>query len=72
MNIWQENLRCGTRKYKLLPSAFDDANCRRSLEVDTNGDHNTIYADGYYGEVNSFEQYRDSKDFDKKILMTVK
>mgnify|MGYP000868877479 CR=1 FL=1 len=60
-----------SEKYKVIATpAFDDVPIAvEVLEVDTNGDHNTIYADGYYGEVNSFEQYTEIvKTLTKKIL----
>jgi hypothetical protein len=38
-------------------------------EIDENGDYNIINAEGYYGEVNSFEHYVEIvKALAKKIL----
>lgn len=60
-----------SEKYKVLATpCFDNVPVPvEVLEVDANGDHNTIYADGYYGEVNSFEQFTEIvKTLTKKIL----
>jgi len=60
-----------SEKYKVLATpCFDDVPVPvEVLEIDENGDYNTINADGYYGEVNSFEQYAEIvKTLTKKIL----
>ena len=60
-----------SEKYKVLATPyFDDLPVAvEVLEIDGNGDCNTIDADGYYGEVNSFEQYAEIvKTLTKKIL----
>ncbi len=60
-----------SEKYKILATpCFDDVPVPvEVLEIDENGDYNTINADGYYGEVNSFEQYVEIvKTLTKKIL----
>lgn len=60
-----------SEKYKVLATPyFDDVPVAiEVLETDINGDYNTIDADGYYGEVNSFEQYAEIvKKLTKKIL----
>ena len=60
-----------SRKYKVIATpCFDDVPIAiEVLEIDENGDCNTIDADGYYGEVNSFEQYVEIvKALTKKIL----
>ena len=60
-----------SEKYKILATpCFDDVPVPvEVLEIDENGDYNTINADGYYGEVNSFEQYAEIvKTLTKKIL----
>lgn len=60
-----------SEKYKVLATPnFDDVSVPvEVLEIDENGDYNTINADGYYGEVNSFEQYAEIvKTLTKKIL----
>ncbi len=60
-----------SEKYKVLATPnFDDVPVAvEVLEIDVNGDCNTIDADGYYGEVNSFEQYAEIvKILTKKIL----
>jgi len=46
-------------KYKVFATpCFDDVPVAvEVLEIDENGDWNTIDADGYYGQVNSFGQY---------------
>jgi len=46
-------------KYKVMATPFfDDIPVAvELLEINGNGDYNTIDVDGYYGEVNSFEQY---------------
>jgi len=58
-------------KYKVIATpCFDDLSVAvEVMEIDVNGDFNVIDADGYYGEVNSFEQYvKAVKDLTKKIL----
>lgn len=60
-----------SEKYKILATPnFDDVPVPvEVLEVDINGDFNTIDADGYLGEVHSFEQYVEIvKTLTKKIL----
>jgi len=60
-----------SEKYKILATpCFDDVSVAvEVMEIDVNGDCNTIDADGYYGEVNSFEQYVGIvKTLTKKIL----
>lgn len=60
-----------SEKYKILATpCFDDVSVAvEVMEIDVNGDCNTIDADGYYGEVNSFEQYVEIvKALTKKIL----
>lgn len=53
MAVWYSD------KYKVLATPdFDGVSVAvEVMEIDVNGDCNTIDADGYYGEVNSFEQY---------------
>lgn len=53
MAVWN------SEKYKILATPwFDDVPVAvEVMEIDGNGDCNTIAANGYYGEVNSFEQY---------------
>lgn len=65
MAVWYSD------KYKVLATpCFDDVPVAVEVsEIDVNGDCNTIDADGYYGEVNSFEQYvKAVKDLTKKII----
>lgn len=60
-----------SEKYKVLATPdFDNVPVPvEVLEIDVNGDWNTIDADGYYGEVNSFEQYAEAvRTLTKKIL----
>lgn len=60
-----------SEKYKLLATPnFDEIPVPvEVLEIDVNGDWNTIDADGYYGDVNSFEQYTEAvKTLTKNIL----
>jgi hypothetical protein len=60
-----------SEKYRVLATPyFDDVPVAiEVLEIDVNGDYNTIDADGYYGEVDSFEQYVEIvKTLAKKIL----
>lgn len=60
-----------SEKYKVLATpCFDEIPVPvEVLEIDENGDCNTIDADGYYGEVDSFEQYADIvKTLTKGIL----
>ena len=60
-----------SEKYKVLATPdFDDVPVPVEVsEIDVNGDCNTIDADGYYGEVNSFEHYVEIvKALAKKIL----
>ena len=60
-----------SEKYKLLATpCFDDVPVAVEVqEIDVNGDCNIVDADGYYGEVNSFEQYVEIvKTLTKKIL----
>lgn len=60
-----------SEKYKVLATPdFDDVTVAvEVMEIDVNGDYNTIDADGYYGEVSSFEQYAEIvKTLTKKIL----
>lgn len=53
MAVWYSD------KYKVLATPdFDGVSVAvEVMEIDVNGDCNVIDADGYYGEVNSFEQY---------------
>ena len=48
-----------SERYKVMATPFFDniPVAVEVLEIDENGDCNTIDADGYYGEVISFEQY---------------
>lgn len=65
MAVWYSD------KYKVLATPdFDGVPVAvEVMEIDVNGDCNVIDADGYYGEVNSFEQYVEIvKTFTKKIL----
>jgi len=65
MAVWYSD------KYKVLAAPhFDNVPVAvEVMEIDVNGDCNTIDAEGYYGEVNSFEQYvKAVKDLTKKIL----
>ncbi len=60
-----------SEKYKVLATPnFDEVPIPIEVsEVDENGDYNIIDAEGYYGEVNSFEQYSEIvKILTKKIL----
>lgn len=60
-----------SKNYKVLATpCFDDVPVAvEVLEINANGDYNTIDADGYYGEVNTFEQYVGIvKTLTKKIL----
>lgn len=60
-----------SEKYKVLATpCFDNVPVPvEVLEIDENGDCNTIDADGYYGDVDSFEQYVEVvKTLTKKIL----
>lgn len=60
-----------SEKYKVLATPnFDDVPVPVEVsEIDTSGDYNIINAEGYYGEVNSFEQYAEIvKTLTKKIL----
>lgn len=60
-----------SEKYKVLATpCFDDVPIAvEVMEIDVNGDCNTIDADGYYGDVNSFEQYvKIVKTLTKKIF----
>lgn len=60
-----------SEKYKVLATPYFDnvPVAVEVLEIDVNGDCNTIDADGYYGEVNAFEQYVEIvKTLTKKIL----
>lgn len=60
-----------SERYKVMATPFFDniPVAVEVLEIDENGDCNTIDADGYYGEVNSFEQYVEIvKILTKKIL----
>jgi hypothetical protein len=64
-----------SEKYKVLATPnFDDIPVAiEVLEIDVNGDCNTIDADGYYEEINSFEQYVEIvKTLTKKILDSCK
>lgn len=65
MAVWYSD------KYKVLATPdFDGVSVAiEVMEIDVNGDCNTIDVDGYYGEVNSFEQYVNVvKSLIKKIL----
>ena len=72
MKTWSGELAVWySEKYKVLATPnFDDVPVPVEVsEIDANGDCNTIDADGYYGEVNSFEQYVEIvKTLTKKIL----
>ncbi|HOW14320.1 hypothetical protein [Methanosarcina sp.] len=60
-----------SEKYKVLATPnFDEVPVPIEVsEIDENGDYNIINAEGYYGEVNSFEQYAEKvKTLTKKIL----
>lgn len=60
-----------SEKYKVLATPnFDDVPIPIEVsEIDKNGDYTIINAEGYYGEVNSFEQYAEIvKTLTKKIL----
>ena len=60
-----------SEKYRVLATPnFDDVPVAvEVLEIDVNGDCNNIDAEGYYGEVDSFEQYVEIvKTLTKKIL----
>ncbi len=60
-----------SKKYRVLATPnFDDVPVPiEVLEINENGDYNIINAEGYYGEVNSFEQYAEIvKTLTKKIL----
>ncbi|KKF98490.1 hypothetical protein DU86_08510 [Methanosarcina mazei] len=60
-----------SQNYKVLATPnFDEVPIPIEVsEIDENGDYNIINADGYYGEVNSFEQYAEIvKTLAKKIL----
>jgi hypothetical protein len=60
-----------SEKYRVLATPnFDEVPVPvEVLKIDANGDYNTIDADGYYGEVNSFEQYVEIvRTLTKKIL----
>jgi len=60
-----------SEKYRVLATPnFDDVPVPiEVLEINENGDYNIINAEGYYGEVNSFEQYAEIvKTLTKKIL----
>lgn len=60
-----------SEKYKVLATPdFDDVPVAVEVsEIDENRDYNIINAEGYYGEVNSFEQYAEIvKTLTKKIL----
>lgn len=59
------------RKYKIVATPnFDNMPIPVEVqEIDKHGDYNIIDAGGYYGEVNSFEQYSEIvKTLTKKIL----
>jgi len=59
-------------KYKVLATpCFDGVSVAvEVMEIDESGDFNVIGADGYYGEVNSFEQYvKVVKDLTKALLV---
>lgn len=65
MAVWYSD------KYKVLATPdFDGVSVAvEVMEIDVNGDCNVIDADGYYGEVNSFEQYAEVvKTLTQKIL----
>ena len=60
-----------SENYKVLATpCFDDIPVAiEVLEIDVNGDCNIIDADGYFGDVNSYEQHVTVvKDLTKKIL----
>lgn len=60
-----------SEKYKVLATpCFDNIPIAvEVLEIEGKGDFNNIDTDGYYGEVNSFEQYVETvKALTKKIL----
>ncbi len=60
-----------SEKYKVLATPnFDDVPIAVEVsEIDENGDYNVIDAEGYYGEVNFFEQYSEIvKTMTEKIL----
>ncbi len=60
-----------SEKYKIIATPnFDNVPVPVEVsEIDKNGDYNIIDAEGYYGEVNSFEQYAEIvKTLTKKIL----
>ncbi len=60
-----------SEKYKVLATPnFDEVSVPIEVsEIDENGDYNIIDAEGYYGKVNSFEQYSEIvKTMTKKIL----
>ncbi len=60
-----------SEKYKVLATpCFDDVSVAvEVMEIDVNGNCNTIDAEGYYGEIDSFEQYVNVvKSLTKKIL----
>lgn len=60
-----------SEKYKIIATPnFDNVPVPVEVsEIDKNGDYNIIDAEGYYGEVNSFEQYSEIvKTLTKKIL----
>lgn len=60
-----------SEKYKVLATPnFDTVSVPvEVLEIDANGARNAIDTEGYYGEVNSFEQYVEIvKTLTKKIL----
>lgn len=66
----EESVWC-SEKYKVLATPrFDNVPVPvEVLEIDKNGDFNVIDVEGYYGEVNSFEQYVEIvKTLTKKIL----
>lgn len=60
-----------SEKYRVLVTPnFDDVPVPvEVLKIDANRDYNIIDEEGYYGEVNSFEQYVEIvKTLTKKIL----
>lgn len=60
-----------SEKYKVLATPnFDNVPVAVEVsEIDENGDYNIINAEGYYGEINSFEQYAEIvKILTRKIL----
>jgi hypothetical protein len=64
-----------SKKYIVMATPFfDDVPIAiEVLEIDVNGDCNTIDVDGYYGEVNSFELYVEIvKTLTKRYSITVK